>query len=579
MRSLAKIESSENAQCSADDATAEPVDLISLFAARDRTELFQALDAYFTRYGIECSVFLCQYQGKSRELKTRYQFSKITSDIECCLNTRGLIPALYNERKTSNVVSSVDHDDFSFIPLSGNADQYGFLTTDAKLTESHKQQVENLCRPLGHLLEKLDLLELYAQQHMKDSIKLAGFNRIKSVVKELELEPVLVELTNLALSVVSGNAAALQLPDANGKLSICVELGIGEEQLESIVHRDHRTITRYVHDNNLVWMTDTNEELAEFEQNDFFRTLTAFIVLPLQTKNGVGVLTIVDPEFTTACHIETLLTLNKLSCLCIDNSMLHNEVVEQTIHGEQLKIAGEIQMNLMPLSSPEISNFDVHGINLPADETSGDYFDFISLDEQKFAFVLGDATGHGIGAALIATTARAMLRTLLMNNAPAELNNILSKLNTLLYDDLPDDKFLTLFVGVLDIKLGTLEYLNAGHEPRPIVFNSMDKFTNELGVHGLPLGMFEHTEYDQSSELTLEPHSILLLSSDGIPEAHNPAGEFFGKERILSHLEKNYQQSADKIAISLTHEVKAFSKTEMQNDDITLVVIKGRSID
>jgi len=268
------------------------------------------------------------------------------------------------------------------------------------------------------------------------------------------------------------------------------------------------------------------------------------------------------------------LTLSRLSSLCIDNALLHSEIVEQTIHRQHLKIAGQVQKQLMPESQPEVKGFDICGVNLPADDTSGDYFDFLQLGKNKFCFVLADATGHGIGAALIATTARAMLRTLLLNNASTSLSDTLQIINELMNDDLPDDKFLTLFLGVIDTEEKTLSYANAGHEPCPIIYDSNTDSFSDFSSHGLPLGMFGGVTYDEATTIDFNEGSLVFLCSDGIPEAHNISKQFYGKDRIKQQISQYNELSSKALVNQITGDVMHFVDCEKQNDDITLMVIK-----
>lgn len=243
---------------------------------------------------------------------------------------------------------------------------------------------------------------------------------------------------------------------------------------------------------------------------------------------------------------------------------------------EGLLIAQEIQQHFLPEEAPKIPGLDVAGASLFSDETGGDFFDFIECDPDncgQVAVAVGDVSGHGIGAALLMTAARAVIRQ--NAAAPGAAGDNIRRANLHLTRDIGDTgRFMTLFFMIMDPAGGTASWVNAGQQPPQLYDPATDAFSELKGVD-IPLGVEPGWDYHERSMALPEPGQILCISTDGIWEARNPDGDMFGRERLRRLIRNHRDKNAQEILSAISKQVVEFSRINGREDDLTLVVIKG----
>ena len=240
-----------------------------------------------------------------------------------------------------------------------------------------------------------------------------------------------------------------------------------------------------------------------------------------------------------------------------------------------LDIARSIQQDLLPAQSPILENFDVAGWNQPADQTGGDYFDWQSLPDGRLAISLGDATGHGIGPALVSALCRAYARASLVIDD--EHHQVLDRLNRLLADDLSANRFVTFALVLLDPMTSEVEILSAGHGPIVRYQHATRKVEN-LEAQGIPLGMIAGVSYEKALVRRLAPNDMIVLVTDGFYEWENPNGDEFGLHRLESVILQSHDCSAEEVIARLRFSVEDFCGGTEQKDDLTAVVLKRKAV-
>ena len=241
-----------------------------------------------------------------------------------------------------------------------------------------------------------------------------------------------------------------------------------------------------------------------------------------------------------------------------------------------LDIARSIQQGLLPATAPSLEQFDLAGWNQPANQTGGDYFDWQSLPDGQVAISLADATGHGIGPALVSTSCRAYARaSFLSGNGQGGQGGLLKMLNRLLSQDLSANRFVTFAVVFLDPVLAQIRVLSAGHGPILWYRYNDDKMEN-LKAHGIPLGMLEGAEYEGATARYMDHGDLLVLVTDGFYEWTNPSGEEFGLARLEAVIRDSRDYSAKEIIARLRTAVAKFCQGTEQQDDLTAVVLKRK---
>jgi serine phosphatase RsbU (regulator of sigma subunit) len=236
-----------------------------------------------------------------------------------------------------------------------------------------------------------------------------------------------------------------------------------------------------------------------------------------------------------------------------------------------LEIARGIQRGLLPKEQLSMAGFEVAGWNQPAQETGGDYYDWQQLPDGRWVVSVADVTGHGIGPALVTAFCRAYSRATL--SGTAELDRCVNRINELMHADLPEGRFVTFVVALLDADRGTVELLSAGHGPLLLHLaaqNRVESFT----AHDIPLGLMNDVGYGPSQQIRLEKGDVLVLLTDGFFEWANPEGEQFGTQRLAEAIKKAAGGSSKQIIADLHASVRDFVGDVQQPDDLTAVVIK-----
>ncbi len=237
-----------------------------------------------------------------------------------------------------------------------------------------------------------------------------------------------------------------------------------------------------------------------------------------------------------------------------------------------IKLAEEVQQNLLPRNSPDIEGLDISGTSLYCDETGGDYYDYFQLTDRRLGIAVADVCGHGVGAAILMTSVRAFLHMAVTSyQTPAKLLNAINIYIT--RDCSVSGRFTSMFFLELDPVEKSLRWVRAGHEPAHF-FNSADQTFSLLDGSGLVLGVDQKHQYRNSSKTDLNTDDIILIGTDGIWESTNSSGEMFGHSRLQKIIRNSASESAKIIKKSIIHDVVAFRGELSQEDDITLVVIK-----
>jgi len=245
---------------------------------------------------------------------------------------------------------------------------------------------------------------------------------------------------------------------------------------------------------------------------------------------------------------------------------LYRELLERAMQKHELRIAADIQRALLPQSCYMGTGFEVAATSIPCRAIGGDFFDYFTLSDGAFSFVLGDVAGKGPPAALLASMLQGIFTTNAHgDNTPAK---VISHANDALMRRGVEARFATVLYASLSTD-GRLTYCNAGHNP-PLLIGKRGVLRLETG--GMVVGLFEHAFDEQT--LQLEPDDLLVAYSDGVTEARNPDGEEFGEERLLACVRDNCNLAPSELLQCVFNAVNQFSAGATQADDLTLLVLR-----
>jgi phosphoserine phosphatase len=240
---------------------------------------------------------------------------------------------------------------------------------------------------------------------------------------------------------------------------------------------------------------------------------------------------------------------------------------------EEVSLAREIQMSTLPTEMPRVDGYDLHGHFVPTGRAGGDLFDLVVLGGQLF-ILMGDATGHGFGPALSATQMQAMLRVAF--RCGASLDEAYLHVNNQLEEDLPDDRFITAFMGFLDPVKHTVRYHSGGQGPI-LHFRARDEQCEWHRPTTFPVGIIELDKAGEARLLQMDPGDVLVLLSDGIYEYENKQGVQFGEERVARLLKYHHRLPMNELSKQILSATYEHGKGVEQQDDITLVLIRRLS--
>lgn len=304
-----------------------------------------------------------------------------------------------------------------------------------------------------------------------------------------------------------------------------------------------------------------------------FRT-RCMLTLPLEDFTGglIGVMQVLNKHVGvfTEDDAELAKALAAQCAVALQRARMMTGMIERERMHKELEMARVVQMSTLPEEMPQVPGYDLYGMFRPAEQTGGDTFDLVELDQGIF-ILMGDATGHGIAPALSATQMQAMMRVAF--RIGADLETAFMHVNNQLMEDLPDDRFVTAFAGFLDRQNHEVVFHSGGQGPILHYCAAED----DAVIHGptsFPLAAMEIKRKEPPKKLQLAPGDILILLSDGIFEYENNAGEQFGQERVVELVRDDQKLSMMALAAKLLEAVEAFAGENPQEDDMTVVLVK-----
>ncbi len=297
------------------------------------------------------------------------------------------------------------------------------------------------------------------------------------------------------------------------------------------------------------------------------------MVAPIIANNEViGVFDLESDRLNayTQDDLSVLQLLASQVAIIIEKVELHEQLVEKKRLQAQLEIARQVQFALLPEADPMMHGFDISSYIFPAEEISGDYYDWVKIFDDQIGIVVADAVGKGIPAALLVAFLRASLRAIVqIGYAP---HTAFSNVGDLLWDSVAEHQFITAIYGILDVTNRTFVFSNAGHNPPLLIKPDGEYRFVEYG--DLPLGMFRGTRYHQHF-IKFEPGQVLVLYTDGITEAENAAGEEYGRERLAEKVLEGINLSAKELIDYIRKGVADFTERKFLDDDGTIFIVKA----
>jgi len=402
---------------------------------------------------------------------------------------------------------------------------------------------------------------------------------IAKINSTLDLDEVLSLIMEAVKEVMDAEASSLMMLDEETKeLIIRTPTGPVKSKLSGIRLPRGQGFAGWVAENaKPLAVPDVTKDPRHYDNVDRtsgFQT-KSLICVPMADSNSevIGVLQALNRKDGTSFtdeDIDLFTAFANQASLAIEKARLHKEELEKQRLEQQLMLANAIQKGFWPKQPDRINGVSVAGFNVPATHVGGDYYDFIQIDSGKLGLVVGDISGKGVPAALLMANVRSMLRAHVQNKHT--VSETVSLVNNAIYEDTPDERFLTLFYGVFDSNDRSFVYTNGAHNP-PFLYNMYTKKEKILDVGGTLVGFLPDFPYEEECEF-LEKGDVLVIYTDGVTEAKDKNEEMFGVKRLHALIRENAHLEAESLINLIYDNVLEFSKGTPQFDDITLMALK-----
>jgi len=405
----------------------------------------------------------------------------------------------------------------------------------------------------------------------------------QAVILNQQKSEELDQLEQLGRAIIASQADASEL---SGLLTEYVPKMLTYHQIEVRLFND-RILLQLPEDrlpvNDKIWpWLANNPQHHEFDSREVLpwsdeRSVNRLVITPIfstEQKLIGGICLVEGSTYMGGITVDLQPALQVLAAQIA--SALHGaEVFAQTLDhqrvSQELAFGGQIQASFLPDELPKVDGWQLAATLLPAKETSGDFYDVIPLSNGCLAIVVADVADKGVGAALFMALSRTLIRSYAIEHETAP-ERVLAAVNRRILSDASADLFITTFYGILNSMSGEITYANAGHNPPYLVSDEAGKSIHELKKTGMALGLFEENEWEQRS-VQIPPGGTLVLYSDGITDAQNLEGEFFGEERLMGIIQANLGRTARELEEIISSAVEEFVDDTPQFDDITLVVL------
>jgi phosphoserine phosphatase RsbU/P len=420
--------------------------------------------------------------------------------------------------------------------------------------------------------------------------KLARFIEVNQAFKfSLTPDDVLCLIVDAAIEITQAERGFLMLRNLSGDLEFKVARDDRRSWLEGADFAMSRSVVEESFKQNRSVIINDSREAASNIARESVRSLDlrSIACVPLRRfqmtenmdattvlkRDAVGVLYVdshVIGGTITETSIRLLESLAFEATKSLENVRLMHEEQEKKQIEQELGVARQVQVALSPTAYKVPDYFEVAAHNIPSRYVGGDFYDFISLRDERSAFALGDVSGKGVAAALLAAMAQGALQAQFTSNLP--LAEVVTSLNKVLVQRSASNRFITLFCATLDPD-GHFTYINAGHNP-PVLVRANGE-TETLTTKSVLLGAFDFVEY-KPRQTRLAPGDVVVMYTDGVTEAVNADNEMFGDERLEKLVREGVHLGAEEIKQWIMDEVLNFTAGLPQGDDITMIVLKMR---
>lgn len=402
------------------------------------------------------------------------------------------------------------------------------------------------------------------------------------VAGEFSLQEVLDKLAEAAVKIVGVKACSIRLLDEEaGDLVMRSTYGLSEAYRNKGVVSKNDPVVKAAFAGEAVVLDDMRVDgRVKYKEATISEGLVSQLTVAMNFRGrAIGVLRLYSPKpmHFDEDDIQLARAVASQCAVAITNARLYSKAIEGARMAEQMRLAGFIQRRMIPEKAPQIPGLDIAAIYIPCFDVGGDFYDFLQIDENRIIIAIADVMGKGMPAALMMSSFRSSVRAYAEVEDPdKKIGGIIDKLNKMTCRECTGGEFISFFYAAIDAKERTVTYCNCGHEPTILI---RDGQTVDLEKGGLVLGVDNETEYEIGT-INLEENDCLLFYTDGLIDAANFDGDFWGKENLLKTAKEFTSGTAEQIIKNILLYRRRFVGLASQLDDISLVSVKvGKAAD
>ena len=437
-----------------------------------------------------------------------------------------------------------------------------------ELLSSEIEFVSTLCNIAAAAIENAIVFQQYKESNSELQRRVQELQTLFELSKEFNLLTDEVRAIRTLEFAVMGQTGARKyaiclVQNSKGRIVVNKIPGLEEADLSTMC--SHEAPVR------LVELVGKNASAARLIE------LGAEVVIPFKLQGKTDGILVLGERLSHAKYTDAemsfISSLCNLAAMAIDNARLFEESLAKQRLEEELNLAHSIQEKLLPRENPRFAGCTVGTFHIPTKQVGGDYFDVMKLSDRLICVAIADVSGKGFPAALLMANLQSAFRALMATEL--KLNQIVGRLNNIVYENTDFDRFITFFIAVYDSVERRLTYINAGHNYPFLLKENGSVLRLEAG--GLMLGVVPNVSYEVGTE-EIAPENILYMFTDGVNEALNENGDQFSEERIEDLLRLNAGLDPDEILETVRKDVALFVGQAPQSDDITQLCVKFHGI-
>jgi len=394
----------------------------------------------------------------------------------------------------------------------------------------------------------------------------------------LELDRVLEAVIDGVISATRAERGFLMLLEEDGRLTFRTARGMQRETIEEKDFIISRGVVERVAVEGTPLLTSNAQRDERLDNRASVRLygLRSILCVPMRLKERTLGLIYVDNRLQngvfTDDDLDLTVSIASSAAIAVENARLYQIAVEKGRMQRELQVAQDVQRSLIPTQLPALPGWTFSACWVPARVVSGDFYDFITLDDGTLAALVADVSDKGLGAAMFMALSRSVLRAVAgLHGSPAQ---DIAKASHLIWKDSAENMFLTLFYTHIDPNGEDLTYVNAGHNP-PLYYHAADDTLTWLNRTGMAAGVENDTPYEQNT-LHMQDGDFLVIYTDGVTDSEL-TGSPLGEQGLFALVEKQRHASADELVSALQRELCG-SSGEGQVDDLTVMVIRKNAV-